>query len=308
MGFNYWAWLGTNWLLNVVKPSKILTFGRQVIHVHPWDRECPFINSYEHGNLKQFLNIDPNINNYADEAYFPSKGITALSLDYSNYENADLIADLTTDLSNNKNIQQHINTFDIIFDIGTSEHVGNPFQSLQNAFDLIKPGGFYVYDLPYENWNNHGFFQFTPVFFADLARTNNYNLVFHFTHPTAKGDQPLMFIRDSIVYSPNVYTSLFGVIQKSHSQNRLKPPYQSEQLLYNSFNLASYSTNNNYPLCNPVQPDAFSDYLNCSISNDLYYLGFDAREKIDSYNIFNPLRALTEIKVNELNLPVELFK
>jgi len=307
MGFNYWSWLATDWLLNTVEPSKILTFGRQVIHVHPWDRECPILNAQEHGNPHQFLNDDPTINNYADESYFPSKKVEALSLDYSDYENADLIADLTTDLSSDKTLLRHLNTFDIVFDIGTSEHVGNPFQSLLNAFDLVKPGGFYVYDLPYENWNNHGFFQFTPTFFSDLTRTNNYDLIFQFAHPTAKGNQPLMFVRDSITYNAKVYTSLFGVIQKSHSQSRLKPPYQSEQLLSNSFNLSDYSTDKNYPLCNPVKPEGFFDYLNCSTANDLYYLGFDANRNCGSYNIYNPSRTLTKDKQEIQSSEVQIF-
>ena len=307
MGFNYWSWLATDWLLNTVEPTKILTFGRQVIHVHPWDRECPVLKSNKHGNLQQFLNIDPDINNYADESYFPSKKVEALSLDYSDYENADLIADLTTDFSKDKTILEHLNTFDIVFDIGTSEHVGNPFQSLLNAFDLVKPGGLYVYDLPYENWNNHGFFQFTPTFFADLARTNEYNLIFQFAHPTAKGSQPLMFIKDSITYNSKVYTSLFGVIQKSYSQIRLKPPYQSEQLLSNSFNISNYSADKNYPLCNPVNGDNFFEYLNCSFTSDLCYLGFDATGKCGSYNIFHPSQSLCKVEQESQPLQIQFF-
>ena len=62
---------------------------------------------------------------YADELYAPGKNITLDSLDYSPYEGAKIIADLRNPPEWNPEVVAKQNSYDAVFDIGTSEHVGN---------------------------------------------------------------------------------------------------------------------------------------------------------------------------------------
>ncbi|MBT3304949.1 MAG: hypothetical protein HN377_00540 [Alphaproteobacteria bacterium] len=68
---------------------------------------------------------------------------------------------------------------DVTINNGTAEHVffaGRVFQSMHRS---TKPGGLMVHEGPLINgWVNHGFYNFQPTLFFDLARHNNYDTLF----------------------------------------------------------------------------------------------------------------------------------
>ena len=90
-------------------------------------------------------------------------------MDFSKAEDADFIEDL------NEPIQQTeiYNSFDIIFDGGTQEHVFNTSTFFVNIFSLLKNDGIYMFDLPANNYLEHGFRQYSPTFFYDFCYVNN---------------------------------------------------------------------------------------------------------------------------------------
>lgn len=177
MGFNYWALLATNWSLNLFNINRVCCFGRQVIHVHDYDREGKEL--IDQGLIDYLPALGSNILPYADLKYFKDRNIVVDSLDCSEYESANIIADLSIPYNFNKAIQQRKGNYNAVFDIGTSEHVGNTFASIENALMLLDEGGYYFYDLPYANWMNHGLIQFCPSFFSELCRTNGFEMVFN---------------------------------------------------------------------------------------------------------------------------------
>ncbi len=69
--------------------------------------------------------------------------------------------------------------FDVTINNGTAEHVffaGRVFQSMHRC---TKPGGLMVHQGPLINgWVDHGFYNFQPTLFFDLARHNNYDTLF----------------------------------------------------------------------------------------------------------------------------------
>lgn len=64
---------------------------------------------------------------------------------------------------------------DIVCNNGTSEHLFNQSQVFKTIHDLAKET--MVHCLPCSPWINHGFFNYNPTLFLDLAEANNYTLV-----------------------------------------------------------------------------------------------------------------------------------
>ena len=68
---------------------------------------------------------------------------------------------------------------DVTINNGTAEHVffaGRVFQSMHQC---TKPGGLMVHEGPLINgWVDHGFYNFQPTLFFDLARHNDYDTLF----------------------------------------------------------------------------------------------------------------------------------
>ena len=90
------------------------------------------------------------------------------TLDVSDYESAEIIANL------NKSVDKLMHEkYDVIVDFGTLEHISNLQAGLQNIFDILKNNGIYYFALPSNNWQNHGFYQFSPTYFSDICNQNN---------------------------------------------------------------------------------------------------------------------------------------
>jgi len=56
------------------------------------------------------------------------------------------------------------------------EHVSDIGVYLKNIFYLLKPNGFYCTGVPCSGNLEHGFFQLSPTFYADLCHTNSPNI------------------------------------------------------------------------------------------------------------------------------------
>ena len=90
------------------------------------------------------------------------------SLDMSDFEGATITHDF------NQPIPGELHgAFDTVIDGGTSEHVFNVFQSMQNCINLAKVGGHVISILPSNNFCGHGFYQFSPEFFYRVFSEEN---------------------------------------------------------------------------------------------------------------------------------------
>jgi hypothetical protein len=89
------------------------------------------------------------------------------SIDVSDYQGSQIVCDL------NKPIPSSLaNSYDVIIDAGTLEHLSNFSCALENFFTILVNGGIYYFGLPCNNWIDHGFFQFSPTLFIDLCIDN----------------------------------------------------------------------------------------------------------------------------------------
>ncbi len=96
------------------------------------------------------------------------------------YESLTAIDLNGTDVALRLNLNEPVDLgkqFDFVMNAGTAEHVFNVFQFFQNVHDLTIPGGLMVHGMPFTGWYDHGFYNFNPTFFFDLAVWNNYELL-----------------------------------------------------------------------------------------------------------------------------------
>lgn len=71
-----------------------------------------------------------------------------------------------------------IGKFDLVTNNGTGEHIFNQDAVFQNVHDLAKVGGVMLHILPHGPWVNHGFYNYNPILFRDLASANGYEWLF----------------------------------------------------------------------------------------------------------------------------------
>lgn len=73
--------------------------------------------------------------------------------------------------------EDHRGRYDLLTNHGTLEHVFNVYQSFKNLHDLAHKGSLILHLIPFQGHVDHGFFNFQPVLFDDLAAENGYEIV-----------------------------------------------------------------------------------------------------------------------------------
>lgn len=158
MGIDY---AGLTQILEVVpqlsQKKSLLMLGRQKMHFskqHLKDSADTKLDRLHPG-----VSIDKltETTDYA-EPFFRALGVSDVtSMDYSDYEGADIVHDL------NKPIPDALHgKYDIVLDGGTLEHVFDVKTAMTNAHDLLAPGGTFIGISPGNNFFAHGFYQFSP--------------------------------------------------------------------------------------------------------------------------------------------------
>jgi hypothetical protein len=141
------------------------------------------------------------------------------SIDISGDEGASYIWNLNEDISTGnipKELAGLVSSFDFIYDGGTMEHISDVGAYLKNIFYLLKPNGIYCPTVPCSGYLEHGFFQFSPTFFADMCHANFPNITLQHLSvdngaPNMKGLVFNSFYKDiDFSFPPQ------GVIKESH--------------------------------------------------------------------------------------------
>lgn len=101
------------------------------------------------------------------EDFYKSLGFEYLALDVNENMGA-VICDL--------NKTGHSYRAELVTNNGTSEHIFNQAACFQNAHDMSE--SLMLHILPFTPWLNHGFFNYNPILFRDLAVANDYEMVF----------------------------------------------------------------------------------------------------------------------------------
>jgi SAM-dependent methyltransferase len=80
--------------------------------------------------------------------------------------------------------------FDLVMNLGTTEHVFNQLRAFQTIHALTKPGGAIYHDLPMSGFMNHALFRYDPLFFRTLVAANPYDILVEEITPGAEHKTP----------------------------------------------------------------------------------------------------------------------
>jgi hypothetical protein len=80
------------------------------------------------------------------------------------------------------------NTFDVVLNFGTTEHVINQLNAFEVMHDAMKVGGVCFHQLPSIGYVDHGYVNYNPLFIDDLVAANDYEVIDRFY--TAAGGCP----------------------------------------------------------------------------------------------------------------------
>jgi hypothetical protein len=107
------------------------------------------------------------------EAFYKAAGFARYEAIDINSRFGSMIMDLNLDLDRHYGFRR---TCALVVNTGTSEHVFNQAAFLRNAHNLAAPGGLMLHVVPFTGYMNHGFYNYQPGFFYDLAAANGYAL------------------------------------------------------------------------------------------------------------------------------------
>ena len=66
--------------------------------------------------------------------------------------------------------------FDLVTNNGTGEHIFDQANVFKLCHDACAEEGLMIHLMPCVNWINHGFYNYNPLLFADLANANGYEI------------------------------------------------------------------------------------------------------------------------------------
>jgi len=108
------------------------------------------------------------------EPFFEMLGAGVVdSIDYSDYEQANIIHDLNTPMPDSMRQK-----YSCIVDGGTIEHVFNYPVAVRSCMDSIQVGGYFIGITPTNNQSGHGFYQFSPeLIFRVFSAENGFEVI-----------------------------------------------------------------------------------------------------------------------------------
>jgi 2-polyprenyl-3-methyl-5-hydroxy-6-metoxy-1,4-benzoquinol methylase len=132
------------------------------------------INFSKKSKLTQIKNFKKeNKNNINSKYLFSLLGSKEIKhLDFSPHEDAEIIFNLNNPIK--KKFQKKFNN---IIDMGSIEHIADPFTVLTNYLKMLKNNGYIIISTQASNMVDHGFYSFSPCFFFDFFNANNIKII-----------------------------------------------------------------------------------------------------------------------------------
>lgn len=192
--------------------GKLLTLGKQDIYLTANDVEF-WTNYYgipcapaavpEYSSKPEFAAMG----RLSDREVFRRLGAQLESLDASDYEGCDHVADLNTPHCPEKLRGQ----YDLVFDTGTFEHVFHLPNAFRFCHSLLKVGGRMIHMSPLSNYADHGFYMLSPTLYHDFYETNGWRILSMkvIRHSRAHDTEPYW----AADYSPDHFNAMsFGAL------------------------------------------------------------------------------------------------
>ena len=121
-----------------------------------------------------------NLNELSNNEKFSTKDFIT-KIGFNNYNSIDLngaYESFKFDLNKDIFTAYDFNSkYDLVINNGTGEHVFDQHSLFLNIHNLTKTNGIMLHVLPFIDWINHGFYNFNPIIFGDLAASNKYEII-----------------------------------------------------------------------------------------------------------------------------------
>lgn len=241
--------------LGYLKNAKnIIEMGSQEIHITKEDlKELFEIAGLEKNLIEKF----PNVKNWPFNPKCSSKYLFK-SLGIDKYESIDLNGEhgsIIHDLNKPFEDKSKFNTFDIVTDYGSCEHVFNITECYKTVHNLAKSGGYII--IAQGTLKGNGYFKFDECFIEGIAAANNYNVIYssYLIKPgikTSNGsfsefhiprNQTMLNCIDQSKFQGEFGTpkeiGIYCVLQKT-SENEFKMPYQGD-IVKDIYNIAGFN-------------------------------------------------------------------
>ena len=169
--------------------------------------------------LKEIITLTEIGKNPKSFAFDVAKLFYKTIFDYNEYLALDLQGtkhSISFDLNNE---YKDVKRYDVVTNIGTSEHIFNQLAVFKTIHNSVAAGGLIIHQLPGQGYYDHGFYNYQPTFFFDLAQANNYFMIGFWMYDNNK--------RDLInVHNRENYSKMFD--RKNH------PTYYDNIVIYKS--------------------------------------------------------------------------
>ena len=129
---------------------------------------------YDRETLVRLMRMSTEEQKPHTATYFRALGFSRYVAIDVNAKYGSLVMDLNVDIAS---AYRFTEKYDLVTNNGTGEHLFNQYAVFKNMHDLTTTGGIMLFVLPFYNWLNHGFFNFNPILFVDLAAANQYEIV-----------------------------------------------------------------------------------------------------------------------------------
>ena len=147
--------------------DRTLTLGRQKLYISKNELAKELLSLDYMADLSDIASA----NGYSEQLFKILGSGKLDSIDYSDYEGANIIYDL------NKAISSDLyNAYSVVLDSGTLEHVFNFPVAIRNCMLAVQEGGYFIAITPTNNMMGHGFYQFSPeLYFRIFSVDNGFN-------------------------------------------------------------------------------------------------------------------------------------
>lgn len=103
--------------------------------------------------------------------------LSRAGLNYLSYDIFEGYKTFIFDLNRDSVPRDHFGIFDVVLNCGTSEHVLGQYNCFKVIHDAVKTGGIIYHELPFTGYLDHGYFNYQPRLFFDLAKANGYEII-----------------------------------------------------------------------------------------------------------------------------------
>jgi hypothetical protein len=172
------------------KNSRILDIGSQNLYNATPENIRAFVEKY--GTISDETGFKESAEKIAyfstprvgERTSYISELLDLTDIFYTSYDVCPALKTEIFDLNRERLPARYMGYFDVVLNLGTTEHVFNQLNSYEVMHDAVVVGGIFLHQVPSIGWTDHGYFCYHDNFFEDLAKANNYEIVDLWYSPT----------------------------------------------------------------------------------------------------------------------------